>query len=98
MLGLFALLLLGYTLLAIWPVANFVDANSYKDEFRLVVDGNEDFCEGVKDSDGQNLYWKPKEYLSNNWVCTFRMRMYYMCLCACFCRADCRRGADVAQL
>ena len=72
MLGLFALLLLGYTLLAVWPVANFVNAKGYRDEFRLVVDGSTDFCV----SDGQDLQWKPKEYLSNHWVCTFRMRMY----------------------
>lgn len=69
MLGLFGLLLLGYTLLALWPLADFVKADNYKQQFRVVSDNGEDFCDGVVSNDtGENLKWKDKEYLTTDWV------------------------------
>lgn len=68
MLGLFALLLVGYTLLALWPLAEFIRADKYSPQFRLSVYGNDEYCKDVMDGNGNSLEWKNKGYLTNDWV------------------------------
>lgn len=84
MLGLFALLLLGYTLLALWPLVDFVGGANYRYRFRLEVEEspgewNVEFCSDVFIDDDQtqpSLLWKEKNYLTDDWVRHFHTFMW----------------------
>jgi hypothetical protein len=73
MLGLFAVLLLGFSLLAMFPLSKNLQADRYKLRFRVIVEEYESFC--IDSEYGLDMPEKDKKYLTTTWVCMLSLQL-----------------------